>query len=81
MGLGYKWGKVFPEHLQPQGHASCGFRFQFILFLCSEMLKAGKLGKKEKIHASEISESPGRSKQKPVLEDKVANQAPSNSPN
>ena len=57
-------------------NASCGFGFQFILFICSGMLKDEKLAQKKKIHASDISEAFGRSKQKLALEGTVSNQAP-----
>ena len=40
------------------------------------MLKDEKLAQKKKIHASDISEAFGRSKQKLALEGTVSNQAP-----
>ena len=67
---------VFPENVQPWGHALCGFEFQLILFMSSGMLQDEKLAKKKNIHASGISEPFGRSKQKLALEGTASNQAP-----
>ena len=78
MCLCSKWETVFPENVQPWGHALCGFEFPLILFMCSGMLQDEKLAKKKKkkIHASDISEPFGRSKQKLALEGTASNQAP-----